>query len=230
MTYNLTREAQSILEQHQSSPPSFSVQLYHDNWTLNSGPKFLYNSPAYTALFDDIKANRIPVDLLELFDAAKVPFYEGVSIEEFKQVHPNDNSKENKKIEKSVTRVLLRPNSETLFADLCLLNQKTGGKWTDRDALEIEAKILLATSPPLCLDPDPRLGKIANSIYRISIPRTPPPLRPKKRKANGLESTEEDEASWNRKAKIIRFMDPKPTRSATPSYAYFFPFKPFSIS
>ncbi len=80
----------------------------------------------------------------------------------------------------------------------------------------------LATSPPLCLDPDPRLGKIANSLYRISLPRTPPPLRPKKRKANGLESTEEDEASVNRKTKIIRFMDPKPTRSATPSYVLFF--------
>jgi hypothetical protein len=48
MTYNLTRETQSILDEHQNSPPSFSVQLYHDNWTLNSGPKFLYNSPPYT--------------------------------------------------------------------------------------------------------------------------------------------------------------------------------------
>jgi hypothetical protein len=48
MVYNLTRQAQSILEQHENDPPSFSVQLYHDNWTLNSGPKFLYNSPAYT--------------------------------------------------------------------------------------------------------------------------------------------------------------------------------------
>ena len=48
MVYNLTRETQSILEQYENSPPSFSVQLYSDNWTLNSGPKFLYNSPAYT--------------------------------------------------------------------------------------------------------------------------------------------------------------------------------------
>lgn len=160
-----------------------------------------------------------------------------VEIEEFSQVNSTDNSKESKPPEKAVTRVLLRPNSETLFADLCLLNQRTGGKWTDKDAVEFEAKILvrslllthqcadlndslsqLATSPPLCLDPDPRLGKIANSLYRISLPRTPPPLRPKKRKAKNLESAEEDEASWNRKAKIIRFMDPKPTRSATPSY------------
>ena len=80
------------------------------------------------------------------------------------------------------------------------------------------SRLQLATLPPLCLDPDPRLGKIAKSLYRISLPRTPPPLRPKKHKANSLESNEEDEATWNCKAKIIRFMDPKPTRSATPSY------------
>ena len=47
MAYNLTRETQAILSQHESSPPSFSVQLYHDNWTLNSGPKFLYNTPTF---------------------------------------------------------------------------------------------------------------------------------------------------------------------------------------
>src|SRR6266702_272063 len=107
MAYNLTRETQSILKEYENSPPSFSVQLDHDNWTLNSGPKFLYNSPAFSvlsfltvlsplpftchvqALFDDIKAHRIPVDLLELFDAAKVPFYEGVSRSRrcFKQRH-----------------------------------------------------------------------------------------------------------------------------------------------
>ncbi len=66
-----------------------------------------------------------------------------VEIEEFKQVNSKDNSKESKPLEKTVTRVLLRPNSETLFADLCLLNQKSGNKWTDKDALEIEAKILV---------------------------------------------------------------------------------------
>jgi hypothetical protein len=47
MTYNLTRETQAILKEHENSPPSFSVQLYHDNWTLNSGPKFLYNTPTF---------------------------------------------------------------------------------------------------------------------------------------------------------------------------------------
>jgi transcription factor SPT20 len=66
-----------------------------------------------------------------------------VEIEEISQVNTTDNSKESKPPEKTITRVLLRPNSETLFADLCHLNQKNGSKWTDKDALEIEAKILV---------------------------------------------------------------------------------------
>ncbi len=41
------------------------------------------------------------------------------------------------------TQVVLHPNSETLWADLCSLNQRLGGKWTDQDALEIEARILV---------------------------------------------------------------------------------------
>ena len=62
-----------------------------------------------------------------------------VDIEEIKQSDPKDDNPP----EKTVARVLLRPNSETLFADLCLLNQKAGNKWTDKDALEVEAKILV---------------------------------------------------------------------------------------
>lgn len=44
------------------------------------------------------------------------------------------------------TRVVLHPNSETLWADICLLNQKTGNQWTDQDALEIEARLLVCFS------------------------------------------------------------------------------------
>lgn len=40
------------------------------------------------------------------------------------------------------TRVILHPNSETLWADICAMNKRHGNKWTDKDALEIEAKLL----------------------------------------------------------------------------------------
>lgn len=41
------------------------------------------------------------------------------------------------------TRVVLHPNSETLWSDICSLNSKCGGKWTDLDTIEIEAKIIV---------------------------------------------------------------------------------------
>lgn len=41
------------------------------------------------------------------------------------------------------SRVVLAPNGETLWADICLLNQKSGYTWTDQDALEVEARILV---------------------------------------------------------------------------------------
>jgi transcription factor SPT20 len=68
------------------------------------------------------------------------PLYHDINNEDSNQVNSKDNSKESKPLEKTVTRVLLRPKSEILFAHLCLLNQKTGSKCTDKDALEIEAK------------------------------------------------------------------------------------------
>lgn len=44
------------------------------------------------------------------------------------------------------TRVVLHPNAETLWADICLLNQKSGNRFTDQDALEIEARLLVSCS------------------------------------------------------------------------------------
>lgn len=45
------------------------------------------------------------------------------------------------------SRVVLSPNSESLWADICLMNQKAGNLWTDQEALEIEARILVRNVP-----------------------------------------------------------------------------------
>lgn len=41
------------------------------------------------------------------------------------------------------SRVTLHPNDETLWADLCLMNQRTGSKLADPQILEVEAQILV---------------------------------------------------------------------------------------
>lgn len=43
--YNITRSAEELLDNYESDPPSFSIHLHPDYWTLNNGPKFLYNNP-----------------------------------------------------------------------------------------------------------------------------------------------------------------------------------------
>ncbi|KZV68778.1 hypothetical protein PENSPDRAFT_581945 [Peniophora sp. CONT] len=221
MTYNTTRENKDLLQRHHDAPASLSVQLHHDHWTLNSGSKFLYTSPA-AAFLDDIRAYRIPVDLLQLIDSANVPFYEGCLVVELQDFREPPATKDKKGEDVNVksdgpisSRVVLRQNSESACADLRLLNDKLNTNWTDQEALEAEARILLATAPPLCLKPDPNLGRMANTMQRISTPRTPPPLRPQKRK---LEATEADERAAARKVKILQYMDPQRNRASKPRY------------
>ena len=40
-------------------------------------------------------------------------------------------------------RVVLTPTTESVWADICSLNQKRGLNWTDADALEFEARVLV---------------------------------------------------------------------------------------
>jgi transcription factor SPT20 len=41
------------------------------------------------------------------------------------------------------SRVALHPNDETLWANLCLMNQRSGNRFTDTEVLELEAQILV---------------------------------------------------------------------------------------
>lgn len=132
-------------------------------------------------------------------------------------------------------RVILRPDSETLWADICSMNQRLEKTWSDTDALDIEAKILvcimtkrtlvlshsihlskLATAPPLCLDPNPHLARIANATLRVTTPRVPQSLS-LKRKSSALESSEVNESERARYAKIMQFMNPRAGRSHVPT-------------
>lgn len=51
---------------------------------------------------------------------------------------------------KEVKRIALRPSAETLWTDLCLMNEASRESWTEDLALEVEAKILVSISFLLC--------------------------------------------------------------------------------
>ena len=74
-----------------------------------------------------------------------------VEIQDYRAPRSKDKkTHEDKKVQEDVkqsenTRVVLWPNGETMWADLCILNQKLGNKWTDQEALGVEARILVFT-------------------------------------------------------------------------------------
>ncbi|RPD64166.1 hypothetical protein L226DRAFT_460544 [Lentinus tigrinus ALCF2SS1-7] len=201
--YNMSRFVQGLLKTHENSPPSFTVRLYREYWTLNNGSKFLYNNQT-ASLLDDIRAQHIPVDFIELFDAAGLPFYEGCLIVELLDYRPaKSNEPELEQPER--TRVVLTPNDESRWADICLMSKKAISPWSDAEALQVEARMLLATSPPLCLDPDAHLTRIVNATQRVCTPPAPPSL---KRKAAAVDQ-EADELEKARRIKLMQFMAPQ---------------------
>ncbi|EPQ31636.1 uncharacterized protein PFL1_00969 [Pseudozyma flocculosa PF-1] len=116
-----------------------------------------------------------------------------------------------------IYRIVLHPTSETLWSDLKMLDDMTGGIWSDQEALEVEAKILSLTAPPLCLSPDPQASRIANLMLSSTAPpsayapssASPLPFHrnaSKKRGANSIEM-EKEEASRQRREKIMRMME-----------------------
>ncbi|OCH96343.1 hypothetical protein OBBRIDRAFT_718879 [Obba rivulosa] len=212
--YNPSRFEQELLAAHEQSPSSFTVKLYPEHWHINSGSKCLYNSPI-ASLLDDIRDHRIPVDFMDLFEAAKAPFYDGCMIVELQDYRSAKNRREVLTTPET-TRVVLRPNAETLWADIRLLNQKAGNTWSDHDALEIEARLLLTTSSPLCLEPDVHLTRVANHILRDASPQAPLPL---KRKVSVMNE-EDEESERARRLKIIQFMNPRYTKPVVPKYSH----------
>ncbi|KAF9060734.1 Spt20 family-domain-containing protein, partial [Rhodocollybia butyracea] len=199
---------QELLERNKSEPPSFIVQLHPEYWTLNSGSRFLYNNQ-YATFLDDVRAHRIPADFVEVFRESGVRYFEGcliVDLLDYRPLKPTEPALETPER----TREVLHPNSETIWADLCLISANSATILTDLQALEVEARILLATSAPLCLDPNPHLTRIANNVLRITTPPAPPSL---KRKASTLD-VEKDEAEKARKEKIMSFMAPSSPRAS----------------
>lgn len=53
------------------------------------------------------------------------------------------------------SRVILQPNSETMWADICQLSNKAGSKWSDQEALKVEARILASPVSYVLNSPNP---------------------------------------------------------------------------
>ena len=90
-----------------------------------------------------------------------------------------------------VYRTLLRPNEESLWAELCVLSEAAGPadkegnrKFEDETAIRMEAEILGALNPSLILDPITFPESLAKVFERSLPPGTLPPYTRKREATN----------------------------------------------
>ncbi|XP_026467635.1 transcription factor SPT20 homolog [Ctenocephalides felis] len=94
-----------------------------------------------------------------------------------------------------INYTLLRPSIQSIIVDVASLT--SNGEWSSKEKLALEAEIIKASAPPLCLDPDPIHGELAITAQHTSqIFNT----RSIKRKARKFS-----QVGINRKRKLIQY-------------------------
>jgi transcription factor SPT20 len=164
VTYNVTGANAQLLAAHGSGPPSFTVHLHAEHWTLNGAPnKFTYTSPPALALLGAIRAGELPPDLLPLLEARAVQFIDGCLLADLLDYRPPKGAPPLTVPARS--RHVLRPTEDSRWADVRAFVIKHELDWSDADVQAFEARILVRARPLSARAASPT----------ISLCRRPPP-------------------------------------------------------
>jgi hypothetical protein len=185
-------------------------------------------------MLEYIREQRLPSEVLDVFDAAGVPFYDGCLIVE---VHDHRSSASALPTPRSrlpsssslpahpqpaqeppprpaeVYRIVLGPSADTLWSDLTRI--PGAETWSVDEAVEFEGKILALTSAPLCLDPSIKVSRIANEMLCQTTLERPSPSR--KNKGHAANSQEAEKKQEERE-KLMRMGDDSHGRMFAPTY------------
>ncbi|XP_048589429.1 transcription factor SPT20 homolog isoform X2 [Nematostella vectensis] len=111
-----------------------------------------------TQFLDYLDAQELPPILVDLLERSQANiFYSGCVIVEVRDYRQNLSSSSY-----DTKYVLLRPTYQSLVCDVN--NLTSDPSWSVDDKLALEAQLLLATEGPLCLNPNPEVGLVANQL------------------------------------------------------------------
>ncbi|KTW30664.1 hypothetical protein T552_00379 [Pneumocystis carinii B80] len=235
----LVRSSDELLERYKDESPSLILHMYptHFRFEQQDGV-FLYNSPMKIIL-ECIRMETIPPECVEIFRDIRTRFYEGcliVQIRDHRQsADENSNQNGNKdtkvvnehvipskspprsfstiNVTEKVYYTVLKPSSETIWAEMCLFSESTGGKFNDEMAIEFESQILIATTPVLYLQPATN-PMVMTRIFSELCELIPPIM--KKRKQSPTKKI--DEAKKAEEEQLMLIMDEKQGKSFQPSF------------
>jgi transcription factor SPT20 homolog len=129
-------------------------------------------------LFYYINCGEIPPIIIDLVDRLKVTiFYDGciiIEVRDYRRFNFETNGIKQEEEEEEVNlsknmkydshHVLLKPSIQTLICDVNNITNDSHHIWTQEDKYNLESQLLLATSQPLCLSPDPIVSIIKNKL------------------------------------------------------------------
>eukprot|EP00794_Sanderia_malayensis_P007008 gene7008-7793_t len=108
---------------------------------------------------DYLDAQALPPVLIDILEKSQIDlFYDGCIIVELR-----DYRRSTHKTLKECTYLLLKPTAQTIVRDVNALTSDST-QWTEDDKLKLEAELVLASKPRLCLDPSPEVVLNANRM------------------------------------------------------------------
>ncbi|WWD16956.1 hypothetical protein CI109_101388 [Kwoniella shandongensis] len=143
--YNHHRFARAVLKKSRKWEPSLTVQLFQSHWRFENSPvNFQYDGPMKPFLLA-LRSQVIPTTLLPfLYDIQPpISFVDGCLVVELQDFRRSPGEVR--------SRVVMRPAAETLAQTIDVMLERKGQSWDETMALELESRIIAATSPPLYL-------------------------------------------------------------------------------
>ncbi|XP_047989269.1 LOW QUALITY PROTEIN: transcription factor SPT20 homolog-like 1 [Leguminivora glycinivorella] len=185
--YSLSLKINGNTQQHPGDPNTSTSQ----DETLIETPRWPYEEEDLLSYIDN---EELPVVLLDLLEAEhSCLFYSGciiAQIRDYRQAYPSFLC--------DTHHVLLRPTNQSIITDASCIGGRCGWAGEERGALEaVEAALVHAAAPPLCLDPRPAVGLLAARLHAAPRLFNTPRIRRQARRFS--------QVAVNRKRKLDQF-------------------------
>lgn len=159
--------------------------------TLIETPRWPYEEEELLSYIDN---EELPVVLLDLLESEHSSlFYSGciiAQIRDYRQAYPSFLC--------DTHHVLLKPTNQSLITDAMCIGGRCGWAGEERGQLEaVEAALVHAAAPPLCLDPRPAVGLLAAKLHAAPRLFNTPRIRRQARRFS--------QVAINRKRKLDQF-------------------------
>ena len=126
----------------------------------------LFALPRYSHYIQEflkyVKERRLPPDLTDVFDSAGCTFHNGaivIEVVDHRKPRTDANATEATKDSNdanesemvidpkttTVKRIEMKPDAQSIWNDICLLNEESNINMTESEALDVESKLLVCT-------------------------------------------------------------------------------------